>query len=256
MVTAARKIEKTDNLPPPLVTKDQLTVDFLHVIQGVAELENECLDLPNVAEDDEDLALITATATKIIKTGKRLDEIKKEEKRPFLDANTTLESFFAHELGATLSGLKSSLEKVSTAYQRKKADRERIAREQEASAARARADEAARQVTATVQTGDVKAATAAVTAANALTDFANRAAAAAAAPVSSMGKVETDAGTASLVDNWIFQDVDMNAIDLEVLRPYLTQAAVEQALRAFIKAGRREIRGAVIFNDSKSRFRG
>jgi hypothetical protein len=48
----------------------------------------------------------------------------------------------------------------------------------------------------------------------------------------------------------------MNTIDLETLRPFIPQTAIEQALRAFIKAGRREIKGAHIFNDSRSRFRG
>ncbi|MBV9542225.1 MAG: hypothetical protein JO167_13260, partial [Alphaproteobacteria bacterium] len=108
----------------------------------------------------------------------------------------------------------------------------------------------------TVKAGDVKAATAAVTQANSLTAFANRAAAAAAAPVSSIGTIKTGAGTASLVDNWTFDELDMNTIDLEALRHFIPQTAIEQALRAFIKAGWREIKGARIFNDNKSRFRG
>ncbi|MCC8949317.1 hypothetical protein H8A97_30500 [Bradyrhizobium sp. Arg62] len=256
MATAARKVEKTDNLPPPLVTKDQLTVDFLHLVHEVAELENDCLDLPNVAEDDEDLARITKTAGGIIKLAKRIDGQKKDEKRPFLDASTVLESFFTHELGATLAALKTNLEKVSTAYQRKKATREQADRDRAAAEAREKAIEAQRQVEQTVQTGNVQAVAAAVTQSNALTDFANRAAAQASAPVSSMGFVKTDAGTASLVDNWTFDELDMNTVDLEMLRPFIAQASVEQALRAFIKAGRREIKGARIFNDSKSRFRG
>jgi hypothetical protein len=169
MATAARKVKKTDNLPPPLVTNDQLAADFLHLIQDVAELENECLDLPNVAEDDEDLAAITATGTRIIKLAKKLDDQKKDEKRPFLDANTALEAFFAHGLGATLVALKTNLEKVSTSYQRKKADRERVAREAIAAEALAKAQEAARQVQASVQAGDVKAVTAAVSSSNSLT---------------------------------------------------------------------------------------
>ena len=99
------------------------------------------------------------------------------------------------------------------------------------------------------------AATAAVKQTDSLTAFANKAATAASAPTSAMAKVTTDAGTASLRDNWTFDELDMNTIDLETLRPFIPQTAIEQALRAYIKAGRREIKGARIFNDNKSTFR-
>src|SRR5258708_3514253 len=163
MATAARKVEKTDNLAPPLVSKDQLEKDFAHLIKEVADLEAESTDLPNVAEDDEDLALITATAGKIIKSAKKIDEKKKEEKRPYLDASNDLEDFFAHGLGARLAKIKADLEKVSTAYQRKKAAREQAVRDAQAATARQAAEEAAQKVTEAVKTGDVKAATTAVT---------------------------------------------------------------------------------------------
>ena len=126
----------------------------------------------------------------------------------------------------------------------------------QAATARQAAEEAAQKVTEAVKTGDVKAATTAVTEANSLTAFANKATAAAAMPTASMATVKTEAGTASLVDNWTFDELDINTVDLEILRPFIPQTSIEQALRAFIKAGRREIKGARIFNDNKSRFRG
>jgi hypothetical protein len=254
-VAATRKVDKTDNIPPPLVTADQLTADFIHLIHEVAELENECRDCPNVAEDDEDLALITKAGAAIVRLGKRIEEIRNEQNRPFLDASGELNAFFKHGLGATLSTIKTDLEKVSTVYQRKKAQREQVRREAAAAEAQRLADEAKAKVTAAVHAGDVTTVTVAVTQANSLTAFAARANVAAAAPVSSMGAVKTDAGAASLVDNWTFDELDMNAIDLNELRGFIPQASIEQALRAFIKAGRREIRGARIFNDNKTRFR-
>lgn len=50
---------------------------------------------------------------------------------------------------------------------------------------------------------------------------------------------------------WTFKNIDRAAIDLEALRPYLTPDAIESALRQYIKAGNRTIKGATIFEDSR-----
>lgn len=253
MTAAARKVEKTDNILP-LVTVDQLTVDHWHLIQEVAELENECVDLPPVAEDAEDLELITASAGRIIKLSKRVEETRSDLNRPYIDASATLNDFFKHGLNASLTARKTALEKVSTAFQRKKAQREQAERDRIAAEAAAKVVAAEKTVTETVKAGDVHAATVAVTETKSLAAFAAKASAAAAAPTSQLGQVRTDAGTVALVDNWTFADLDMNAIDLEALRPHLSQGAIEAALRGYIKSGRREIKGATIFNDNRSRF--
>jgi hypothetical protein len=253
---ASRLVAITDNQRPPLVTRDQLAVDFVHFSNSITELEDACKEAPNVLEDDEDLAAITRLATSIIALSKKIETSRKEQVQPFLDAESTVNDFLKRELPNRLAALKSNLETISTAYQRKKAKREQDRREAEAAAARKLVDEAAAKVAAAVKTGDVQAATAAVKQADSLTTFANKATAAAAAPVNSMAKVTTDAGSASLVDNWTFDELDLDKIDLIALRPFFPRAAVEQAMRAFIKSGRREIVGARIFNDNKSRFRG
>lgn len=252
---ASRIVATTDNIRPPLVTLDQLKIDFAHVEKAVLQLEAEFAEIPPVIEDEDDLALATALAGKLIKLAKRCEEIRLEQNRPFLDASNLLNAHFKHDLSARLTARKTALESISTAFQRKKAVREQALREQRAAAARKLAEEAASKVSDAVRTGDIKAATTAVTEANSLTAFANKAAVAAAEPTSSMGLVRTDAGAASLIDNWVFDGVDMNAIDLVMLRPFIKQAAIEQALRDFIKAGYREITGARIFNNSKTRFR-
>lgn len=253
---ANRIVEKDSNLPPPLLTLTQLKADFVHVEKAVAELEAESAELPPVLEDDEDLTLATAVAVKLIKYGKRCETIRTEQNRPYLDATETVNDYFKRDLIARLNKAKARIEEISTAYQRKKAAREQALREEQAAIARRQAEEAAQKVTEAVKTGDVKAATAAVTQSNSLSAFAERATSAATAPTSSMATTKTEAGTAGLVDKWTFEDLDMSKIDLEALRPFIAQTAIEQALRAFIKAGRREITGARIFNDNKTRFRG
>lgn len=252
---ASRIVATTDNIRPPLLTIDQLKVDFAHVEKAVAELETEFAAIPSVFEDEEDLAQATALAGKLIKAAKRCEDIRAEQNRPFLDATSLLNAHFKHDLQARCNTKKVALETLSTAFQRKKAAREQIAREAAAAVARKQAEEAAAKVTEAVKAGDVPAATVAIKQADSLTAFANKASAAAAAPISSMGLVKTEAGAASLIDNWTFEDLDLDKVDMIALRPFFPRAAVEQALRAFIKSGRREIAGARIFNDNKTRFR-
>lgn len=253
---ANRTVEKNDNLPPPLLTLDQLKADFAHIDKAVAELEAESAGVPPVLEDDEDLTVATAVAVKLTKYAARCEAIRNEQKRPYLDANTLIDDHFKRDFAARLNTAKTKIEEIATAYQRKKAAREQALRDEQAALARKQAEEAAQKVTEAVKSGDVTAATTAVTQANSLASFAARATVAAAAPTSDMARTQTDAGTASLVDHWTFDELNMGTIDLNTLRPFIAQTAIEQALRAFIKAGRREIVGARIFNDNKARFRG
>ena len=51
---------------------------------------------------------------------------------------------------------------------------------------------------------------------------------------------------ASLKGRWVGDVTDRAALDLEALRHYLPVAALQTALNGFIKAGGRDLRGAVI----------
>jgi hypothetical protein len=252
---ANRVVETTDNERPPLITRDQLVADHAHLEKAISEIEANSKTVPSVCEDDEDLAVITKLGTSINDELKRIDKAQKEQVRPFLDGQTTVNAYLKHDLPGRLAPIKAALESVATTYQRKKAAKEQAARDAAAKAAREQAEAAQAKVAQAVQAGDVAAATVAVKQTDSLTAFANKAASQAAAPISTMAKVATEAGTASLRDNWTFDDLDMNYVDLETLRPFIVQAAIEQALRAYIKAGRREIKGARIFNDNKTSFR-
>jgi hypothetical protein len=61
--------------------------------------------------------------------------------------------------------------------------------------------------------------------------------------------------TASLRQYWDFSDLDRDNLDLAALRPYIPQAALEQAVRAYIKAGGRQLRGVTIFSATKTAVR-
>jgi hypothetical protein len=60
---------------------------------------------------------------------------------------------------------------------------------------------------------------------------------------------------ASLRTVWEFSDLDRDNLDLAALRPYLPQAALEQAVRAYIRAGGRTLRGVHIYSSTKTSVR-
>lgn len=73
-----------------------------------------------------------------------------------------------------------------------------------------------------------------------------------AAPEPVKASVSGDYGsTTSTRKVWTFRDVNRQEIDLEALRPYLTADAVESAIRQYIKAGNRTLKGAIIFEETK-----
>lgn len=57
-------------------------------------------------------------------------------------------------------------------------------------------------------------------------------------------------GVSSLKTEWTFRDLDRAALDIESLRAHLPTAALEQAVRSFIKAGGRELKGVTIFEQA------
>lgn len=71
------------------------------------------------------------------------------------------------------------------------------------------------------------------------------------------GPTRTEAGTISSGKKWDFRIVDTAKIDLNKLRPYLTVADLEKALRGYVRANRdtAPLAGVEIFQDTKTQFR-
>ena len=56
----------------------------------------------------------------------------------------------------------------------------------------------------------------------------------------------------SLRTFWDFADLDPDMLDLEALRHHFPAEAREKAVRSFIKAGGRELRGVTIYESTTS----
>lgn len=207
-------------------------------------------------------------------------------KEPFLAAGRLVDSRYKKEVLDPLDTAKKQVEAKMTVYQRHVAEQERLVRVAEA---KRQADEAERQrreverlrvealakakeaedALAAAQTeDDIDAAIALETQAAEIAESSTSVVAraeqteadlaiaqrAAIAKPAELSRVRGNIGAvASLRTFWDFDGLDRNTLDLEALRQHLPVDALEKAVRAFVKAGGRKLKGVHIFENTGTR---
>jgi len=193
--------------------------------------------------EDEDMSRKVTDFAKQVKTARKTGESRrKDDKEPHLEAGRTVDGFYKAEITDPLDKAVKTLESRLTVYQRTKMEAERRRREEEA---RKAAEEAKAREEALQTEEDLDSAIAAE-------EQAKEAERATQAKPAELGQVRGDYGVSSMRANWTFEIT--GPVDLEVLRPYFTQDAIDKAIRAAIKDGVRDpaIRGVRIFKDFKA----
>lgn len=178
-------------------------------------------------------------------------EAFKAAKEPYLEGGRAVDGFFK-KITDPLDAAKKTLNDRLTAHLRRKEAEERRRREEAerlareaAETARREAEEAARRLAEESQLDDAIAKEREARQAAADAAAAARAAEAKAAELS---RTRGDyGGVSSLRTEWTGELVDRKTLDLEALREHLPTAALEQAIRSFVKAGGRSLRGASIY---------
>lgn len=248
---------KIESNRPALITADLLAKDFAHVETAIAALETRGKVAPPVVEDDEDLAVINKLVVELRTAGKRADEVREENKKPYLDAGRIVDGFFKN-FSRRIDTLKSGLEQRATRYLQKKADEER--RRQAAEEAKLRQEAAQREAAAAeaAKAGDRVGAAVATEEAKTAGNRADDAAAAQAAKPADLARTHTDAGTATLEETWSFQIEAYALINLDALRPYFAAADVEKAIGRYVAINKdtKPLDGVKIIKTSKARMRG
>lgn len=155
---------------------------------------------------------------------------------------------------------KDTVSKMQTDYLMGKEAKERAARQEaeriaseEAKKARLEAEAAAAALTSE---SDIDAALAAENAAIEAQKVADAAEAAAKAKPADLSRVTGAHGTTtSLRGKWVFrpETINMDKINLEALRPYLTADDLHKAIRKYVAADRHELTGVVIEQEFKAR---
>ncbi len=174
------------------------------------------------------------------------DDTKKTEKRPYTSVGAAVHGFFH----AMIDPLDKAIEQIGgrvTRYQRQVAETERLRAEAEAEA---RLKEA-QLAEATAETPEEEAEVDELLQAS---DDARKRAEAKAA-TRSMSRT-THGASGSLTTRWVHTIEKPAQIPLAKLRPYIDTGCLDKAIRGYIKAGGRDLKGVRIYEEHKTRFRG
>ncbi|HET98763.1 MAG TPA: hypothetical protein ENH89_00010 [Aurantimonas coralicida] len=247
-----------DNLAPPDANplQDRLAEDHADLIARRDELLASAERTPATVGDEEMNKRFATLAKLLAALVKKTETERVGEKEFFLDGGRQVDGWFK-QITDPVKKVKASIETRQTEWQRKVAAEERkrlvnIEREARQEAIRLE-NEAARQEQLARDAASLDDAVAAEAAAKQAAADAEVAAKAADAKPADLSRTRSDEGAvASLRVWWDFRDLDRSRLDLEALRQHLGLEALEKAVRSFIKADGHELRGVVIFENSRT----
>jgi len=214
--------------------------------ERLSELQGALAKVPATIADDVTQAKVGDLAKLMTKLASTAKASHKTEKEPHLEAGRQVDAFFLAGIIKPLDEAKSDLERRSTAYLRRKEAAERARREAEERAAREAAEAAAAAASTEADLSD------------AITKEAEavQAAEAAAAPVAELVRTRGALGSVTTArKEWFGEIEDFDEIPLDGLRAFIARAEIERAVKAFVKAGGRSLRGVRIYEDIKVGFR-
>lgn len=236
--------------------RDEMATKHGRLIDRKEELLSGAARIPDIT-DDEISGRVADFIKQLTSFVKIADTTREAEKAPYLEGGRSVDGYFKSLTGPIEAAKKGALDK-QTIYLRIKEAAERKRRQEEADRAREAqrlADEEMRRKAGEMvtQQGLVDAVAAEDRAEQAAADAAT-AARAAQAKAADLSRVRGDYGaTNSLVTFWDFSDLDRAALDLEALRQHIPLDALEKAVRSYIKADGRDLRGVRIFENTRAR---
>lgn len=243
------------NAPPPDLIigealRDKLRDDHLALLRRRDELLAAADRIP-LCTDEDAARKISDFVKQLTACAKAADAARVGVKEPYLEGGRVVDGWFKSIIDP-LAAIKKNTEAKLTIYlrakeaeeRRRREDIERAAREQ-AERARKAAEDAARAMRD--QQG-LDTAVAAETASRAAEADAIKAEQAASVKAAEISQVRGEFGALSLLrTTWTFAAIDRATLDLEALRSHLPMDGIERAVRNFIKAGGRELRGTRIY---------
>lgn len=258
-----------------------LVKNYAELARRAAALVVDAKALPEAVETDEQHGRSTDFYKDVDGVIKEIKKTREAEKAPFLEGGRKVDSFF-NSISDTLEKVNSGIAARCTAFLRAKEDearRKRLAEEQrlrdEAAEANRKAAEAtrladeARAREAAARKPENKTAAAAEarghdetaeylqSVAAQTSHAAEQAGRAAEAKPADLARTRGKSSLGTLRAEWTFSIEDYSKIPLETLRPYLERAAIEKALKGFVKVHKEHavLEGVKFFEEKKGHFR-
>lgn len=250
--STARAGDPHDNIKP-LISDAELRKEFAHVDEALTKIESDAAIVPPVFEDDDDLAAAKAMAPTLRGAMKRIEDLRKQTKAPFDTAASLVHAHFK-ALEKRMADIATKHERAATVYlNKKRADAEAAQRKIEAEE-RAEAKRLADAAADAAKAGNLSEAVSTQAASQQAADRADDAASMAAARPADLARTATPTGAATLVQNYSFEVVDIEKVNVVALQRHFTRSELEAAIGRFVKAGGRELPGVRIFPDHKARL--
>lgn len=235
------------NLPPSDIdiVKSRLEDVERPIRESIAHINQE--PLPATIEDERTAGHVTERIKSLRNIKNGVDTAHKEIKAPYLECGRAVDAW-KNGIETELEGMRKAAEIPLNGFLTRKAEEERqrqaeVARQQREEADRLAAEAAAHQAANINDVAEelLDAAVKSEATANRIEQNITN------ARPSDLAKSRSAYGsTSSQKMAWVGRIVSLRGIDLEVLRPYLNEEAVQKALNAFVKNGGRECGGATI----------
>lgn len=237
---------KSHNNPPTELEylKGNLEIRHLSLIQEADKHVALAKNIPQEFTEDNEANFATDYIKQVKVCQKDLESTRKLEKEPFLRQGQFIDSFFK-DIGDNLEVALSRAHVPLSAYLQRKAKAEQVTREAEAKAMQAEAQKALEELQNQPQVSKEttnKAIEHLVTMQN-VAAIADKAAA---APMVTFASSEGKYSKATLTKKWVGTLMNKGDLDLEKLRPYIKDEALQVAINAYVKFGGRDLAGAKI----------
>ena len=204
-----------------------------------------------VIENEDQAEGLTSFIKKINSCKKDMESIRTDEKKPYLDITRTVDSFFKQH-HQDLDVAKSLAQKPLNVWLQKKAQEEKERREAEAKRLREEAEQKAReaeQLAAADMDKEAEQTLKKAVQVEGKADLYEKSAQSGKGLAASRGQ---DGGVASMRKKWVGEISDINHLDIEQLREYISRDALQQALNRFVATGGRNLRGASIYEKTEA----
>lgn len=233
--------------------KDMLAASYADMAKEIDEAVAAADRAPAVVENDTVCGKVADLVKDLRNLRKQAETGHDDEKRPFLNAGRDVDDYFRAPMANADAAIKSLLARQAP-YLDAKDKAARAAAKAAEDAAREAATAKLLEAERAQDAGEFDTADTLLNAAAIAEEVAETAALTQSAKAADLTRMYSRGGSVtSLRREWTFTVENRDAINLEAIRPYLAPADVDKAIRAYVKAGKRELSGVKIFEQAKAR---